>query len=358
MSLHFLGKCYSSLKARSVAVQNRLVRFSKGLKLQKNLRDTDQKLFVLRKSLKPGQKITAILLTEHFGDIVACEPVIRSLRSKYRDDAIVWFTFKPFVELLVNHPDLAAVYPVTCLTECKIIAKKKLLDRVVDLHLGPRMCAWFGDWLYEDKSGSGINAYNHYFHGSIVEAFSVAAGLERISEAPRFHIPSSVQNSLLSKFVPERDYLVIHASSNSLAKEWDDGKWVTLSKNLIQRYGVRVVEVGLQPRVGNHNPAVVDLCGKLSLLELAEVIRRAAFFIGIDSGPAHFANALRCPALILLGHFHCYKSYMPYNGFFRENENQMILAWDGPAKDIPLDSVETRLQVTLDLKKIFGPRGD
>lgn len=42
-----------------------------------------------------------------------------------------------------------------------------------------------------------------------------------------------------------------------------------------------------------------DLTGTLSILESAEVIRRSSLFIGLDSGPAHLANAVRTPTVLL-----------------------------------------------------------
>jgi heptosyltransferase-3 len=94
------------------------------------------------------------------------------------------------------------------------------------------------------------------------------------------------------------------------------------------------------------------MCGKLSLLQLGELIRRSSGFIGIDSGPAHFANAFKCPSVILLGHYLNYKRYMPYNGFLRENAQEMLLYWDGPARDIPVDVVEEKISKILKIQSI------
>src|SRR5207247_11449849 len=55
------------------------------------------------KSLKAqhrGQKLCGILLTEHFGDIVACEPVIPWLKDQHTDDFVVWLTRPAYSGLL------------------------------------------------------------------------------------------------------------------------------------------------------------------------------------------------------------------------------------------------------------------
>ncbi|MFT4171897.1 MAG: putative lipopolysaccharide heptosyltransferase III [Rhodocyclaceae bacterium] len=46
---------------------------------------------------------------------------------------------------------------------------------------------------------------------------------------------------------------------------------------------------------------VVNLCGQLSLKELAAVSRRAALFIGVDSAPMHIAAAVGTPTVALFG---------------------------------------------------------
>ena len=55
-----------------------------------------------------------------------------------------------------------------------------------------------------------------------------------------------------------------------------------------------------------------------AVAESAEIIRRAALFIGIDSGPAHLADAVKTPGVILLGRYLTWDYYMPYTGFYAE----------------------------------------
>ena len=48
-------------------------------------------------------------------------------------------------------------------------------------------------------------------------------------------------------------------------------------------------------------PPVVSLAGALNLIELKEVIGRAALFVGSDSGPMHIAASTRTPIVALFG---------------------------------------------------------
>jgi lipopolysaccharide heptosyltransferase III len=105
-----------------------------------------------------------------------------------------------------------------------------------------------------------------------------------------------------------------------------------------------VVEVGLTSIIDQNGSTVVNLCGRLTLEGTAQVIREAKLFVGIDSGPSHMANALRCPSLVLLGSYHQFKSYMPYTGYLRENEQEMLIRWPGPSAAIPYELVWGRLR--------------
>ncbi len=74
-----------------------------------------------------------------------------------------------------------------------------------------------------------------------------------------------------------------------------------------------------------------------AVAESAEIIRRAALFIGIDSGPAHLADAVKTPGVILMGRYLTWDYYMPSTGFYADARNCRILRHAGPVTDLPLD---------------------
>jgi len=61
-------------------------------------------------------------------------------------------------------------------------------------------------------------------------------------------------------------------------------------------------EQGLVPHVlpADH-PRVVNLVGRVSLRQLAAVLRRARCLVSNDSGPVHLAAAVGTPAVVLFG---------------------------------------------------------
>jgi heptosyltransferase III len=89
-----------------------------------------------------------------------------------------------------------------------------------------------------------------------------------------------------------------------------------------------------------------------AVAESSEIIRRAALYIGIDSGPSHLANAVKTPGVILLGRYWTWDYYMPYTGFYADSRHCRILRQAGPVSDLPLDlclvAVDEVLPVLLD----------
>ena len=83
---------------------------------------------------------------------------------------------------------------------------------------------------------------------------------------------------------------------------------------------------------------MIDACGQLSVLGTAAVIRRASLFVGIDSGPAHFANALGPPGVILLGSYGPFAKYTPYSGRYA-NAGATLLQHDAPVAELPVETV-------------------
>jgi heptosyltransferase-3 len=76
------------------------------------------------------------------------------------------------------------------------------------------------------------------------------------------------------------------------------------------------------------------------MLETAEVIKRADLFIGIDSGPAHLANAVGTPGVIILGSFENFSRYTPYSGGYATGGNaDLVRAPHGPAANVPVEAV-------------------
>ena len=101
-----------------------------------------------------------------------------------------------------------------------------------------------------------------------------------------------------------------------------------------------MAEIGLHPTVITEDSSRErSLCGKLTIDQTTAVLSRATLFIGIDSGPAHLANAVGVPAVILLGSYKGFAGYMPYSGGYADGTRADIVRTDGPMDTLPVAAV-------------------
>lgn len=260
------------------------------------------------------RELIVVALLEHFGDIVACEPVVGHLRRQHRRPWLVWICRPGYAELVRHHPGIDFVATVPCLTSWIIARRYRLAHQQVDLHVNGRSCPVCLRAL-ENDAAPGITLANYYSFGSLQRAFTLAAGLPALDEAPSLHFPADIDLRLAALAVP-RDCIVFHGKSNEAARDWPLDRWLPLLRQISARHRIPIIEVGLASVLPPGESGVINLCGRLSLLETARVIQRARLFVGIDSGPAQLANAARCESVILLGNYRGFGAYMPYSGFF------------------------------------------
>ena len=162
-------------------------------------------------------------------------------------------------------------------------------------------------------------------------------GARLTKETPKYRSAGRSASRVDRLELPDR-YVCIHTTSEDGLKDWQPTHWNRLIDHIIVVHGLCVVELGLRSPLGRDDDANYrNLCGQTGIAESAEIIRRAALFIGIDSGPAHLANAVKTPGVILLGRYLTWDYYMPYTGFYADARNCRILRHAGPVTDLPLD---------------------
>jgi heptosyltransferase-3 len=296
---------------------------------------------------RSGRKVLLIGLVQHIGDIVAAEPVVRQLRELHPDALFVWCARAPYLELAGNFPEIDAALPVHCLTEWIILRKFLRAEHIIDLHVNGCACAICTIRLHKGEDRSGVRLENYFNFGSLSDIYARIAGVATTG-MPRIGIPGPACVAVNQLMLPER-FITIHALSEQPIKNWPTGNWNELVR-LLRGLRLAVAEVGLQAAIGTEdaqNP-VIDLCGRLSILETAEVIRRSILFVGIDSGPAHIANGVGTPAIILLGRYYRYASYNP----FRLGESCTILQSPGQISELSLERVFETIKDKLRLRTI------
>jgi heptosyltransferase III len=299
------------------------------------------KLKNIKKSLSvTSKRLIAINLFEHMGDIVASEPISRYIRKKYPDAHIVWMVKRFYKELVESNPVIDDVIVVKCVRECVRLIKTKMCDNVIDMNINKRRCNTC-DYNYIKESGNtSITFDNYYDYGNILSVNCQVSGLPIINEAPRIYIKQSIISTINKMNMP-KNYIVIHGMSNDTRRDWEENKWIQFTELINKNDKIEVVEIGNRSVINSDAAAnVINLCGKLKILETSEIIRRSRLFVGVDSGPAHLANAVGVSGIILLGRkYKPVSRYLPYSGNYADSSKADLIYSDNLAADIGVEEV-------------------
>ena len=92
------------------------------------------------------------------------------------------------------------------------------------------------------------------------------------------------------------------------AKRWPAARFAELGERLAERLGAEIVLVGTAEARGVATEIdrlmhgrTLDLTGRTSIAELCALMRGSALMVSNDSGPAHLADALDLPLVVLFG---------------------------------------------------------
>ena len=275
---------------------------------------------------------------ESMGDIVASEPVVRYLKKIAPSSKVHWIVKKEFEDVLRYNPLIDEIIVVGCLGE-SIDLINDLSENsdnvIVNLHFDGRQCNKTFRYL-SNSINSMVNEKTYLNYGSLLESFCLSAGMQPIADAPKFYIDADAK----LPFELPGEYTVIHCKSAESTKDWTDNKWNALVCNLLEK-GIHIIEIGLEPVIRNRDIHYHDLTHIHDLQQIAKVIAGANCFIGIDSGFAHFANALDVFGILIFGRYKNFSRPMMYTGKYRDGSNAQIIYAenDGFASDVTVESV-------------------
>jgi ADP-heptose:LPS heptosyltransferase len=107
---------------------------------------------------------------------------------------------------------------------------------------------------------------------------------------------------------PGRPLVGLHPSGGRQVKQWECGRWRSVAERLMRELSATLVLTGsagdraLAEAVGSGLPGpVIDLSGRLSLVETLSVIGVLDLFLSADTGPMHMACAVGTPSVSVFG---------------------------------------------------------
>lgn len=286
--------------------------------------------------------IRSILLFKlrYIGDVLLTTPAIRLLRQAYPEAYIAMVVNRGTEEVLRHNPHLNHV----CTVDRTILEKAPLWGRLthewkvikslrdkhydismdfdsgergaymsflsgIDLRIGFQYARGLRRLIFNRQIDIDRHLHTVERNLTLVEK---TLGLKRKDDTLELYtgleeerrVTLLIESFSLGECIP----VIVHPGARYRSKEWPAERWSMLIDRIQGDLGYPVVITG-----GNKEKEVIrsitfrmktpvrSLAGQTSVLELAALFRKAALFIGSDSGPMHIAAAVGTPVIALFG---------------------------------------------------------
>lgn len=299
-------------------------------------------------AFKDIRKILIIKL-RHIGDVLLTVPAIRAVRETFPSAYIAALVNKGTEEMLTGNPLLNEVIAydsdikelplhIRVLREVNFVRSLRNMgfDMTVDLTSGDRaaiisLISGARYRLAYDPCGAGFLGkrflYTHLAQKNesqhmalqnldVVKQFGISTGDLKVD----FYIPDEARLFVRRIFeendIKADDTVVhVHPASRWLFKCWKDEYMAEVIKRLTKQ-GIRVILtsspdkremekakriLSFCPSPENQQSRVIDLCGKISIKQLAAVSEISDLFFGVDSAPMHISAAIGKPVMAIFG---------------------------------------------------------
>lgn len=272
-----------------------------------------------------------LVKTSSLGDVIHNLPVVSDLRRSFPDAVIDWCVEESFAEIPRLHPDVSEVIPVAIRRWRKNLFRTQTWREIRAFRR--RMGAVNYDAILDTQGLIKSALISRMAHGT---RYGYAAEVAREPLAARFYdktfvIPPNAHAVERSRWLgavafdypvdlpldfgiapPELDlpwlttnrHAVLLTATSRDDKLWDEQNWIAIGKELSNRGLTAIFPSGNRmereraERIAASIPGAV-VAPPLTLRELATLIGRATIAIGVDTGLAHLATALRVPTIAL-----------------------------------------------------------
>jgi len=288
-------------------------------------------------------KRALVIALRYLGDVLLTTPLPRALRARYPDCQVDMLVFRGTEGMLENNPDVRRVFTIAERPAAgEVRAMIRRLWRHYDVALVPQpgdkphlfglAAARVRVGLVPPEAGHAwwkrlslrhpllIDEHLHRVHENERVAALLGLAPARTVVPPTAHVEVDAWAARLAAEAPgapafdaRRPFAVIHPSPRWRYKQWHAEGWRGLLADLHAR-GLQLVLSGgpgeaesryldslLEGLDDATRQAVVRIQGRLSLAELADLLRHAAVYIGPDTATTHLAAACGTPTLALFG---------------------------------------------------------
>ncbi len=273
--------------------------------------------------------------TDRMGDVILSTPVLRVLREEY-PEAYIAMMVRPYAaECVEGNPYIDEVILYDKYGKHKGIfdslkfameLKHKSFDIAIVLHPTTRMhlvtfIAGISKRVgYDRKCGALLThriphkkeegkKHEREYTLDILKHIGIDPKTEELYMPVKRDILKRVEGMLQGHEIEPKDrILAIHPSSSCPSKRWLAERFASVADGLAEDFGLKIVLISdkegeiFSSEVARHMKSdSLDLSAKMSIGELAALIKRSTLFISNDSGPVHIASAVSTPVISIFG---------------------------------------------------------
>lgn len=252
--------------------------------------------------LAPGARVLLVRLRS-LGDCVLTTPAIHLLKQYRPDLEIGVMVEERFAGVYEANPEVSAILPPS--KRAALGFRPRL---TVNLHGGPTSAVLTAASLARWRAG-----FAHYKTGW-AHNVKIPRAQQILGEERKVHTAEHVASAMFYLGVPRGEVgrarlfaeepetrepcLVLHPFASAASKAWPAGRFAEAARALARgREVVVLAGPGDDPRPF----AEFTVLAGAPLAAVKRVLRRAALFLGNDSGPAHMAAAFGVPVVVLYG---------------------------------------------------------
>jgi ADP-heptose:LPS heptosyltransferase len=268
------------------------------------------------------------------GDVIHGLPVLCALRETFPDSFLAWVAEGSMGDVLEGHPDLDELIrvprrwwksPSLVLQMTKRLRSLKF-DITIDLQCLSKssITAWLsGAPRRIGKAGAEGREVSRWFNNELVEAggthvlehyLSMLRVVGIKSPTVKFKLPErqadaeAAERFLAKSGLAGRRFAVLNPGAGWPSKVWPAERYGALARHLCEVHGMPSVaawglksELPLAETIVAASGGHAILAPPTTMMELGAICRRAALFVGSDTGPMHLAVAVGTPAISMHG---------------------------------------------------------
>lgn len=273
-----------------------------------------------------------LLQLKRIGDLVLTTPAIAAVRAEFPQADISLIVASGTRELL---PAITGINQ-------SFVARGRVRDATDWFTVARRKCEYCVDFTHSDRSAfltllSGARlrvtsdhvklqsrmralSYNRLVSSSLREqhtvdhylAFLEPLGIPEASPALRLDLPPAAlarADGILADHKITDDFLLLHPGSARIEKFWNADRWAEIIAFAARENLACLITGGSSALEQTHLAQIksasrapfIDLSGRVDLLTLTALIKKARLLVTVDSAPMHLAAAMQTPQVALFG---------------------------------------------------------